>query len=99
MTRPGTPWWIDALFAPSDGGIDCPRCREWLAAYVDAELNSQVGIELRSEVRQHLDCCWECRELYEALKHVVSLADAGTLPDPDVLFFDDPFESDWELFP
>jgi hypothetical protein len=98
MTQPKTSWWIDALFAPSDGGMDCPRCREWLSAYVDAELSGQAGIELRAEVRQHLDCCWECRELYEALKHVVMLADADALPDPDVLFLDDPLESDGGLF-
>lgn len=99
MTQPKTPGWIDVLYAPSDGGIDCPRCREWLAAYVDAELNEQAGIELHSEIRQHLDCCWECRELYEALKHVVVLSDAGALPGPEALVFDNPFGSDWGLFP
>lgn len=98
MTRPGTPWWVDALFAPSDGGIDCPRCREWLATYVDTELSGPAGGELLSRVRQHLDCCWECNELYQALKHVVVMDDAGALPDPDVLFRDDLFESEQGLF-
>ncbi len=92
-------WWVDILFAPSDGGIDCPLCRRWLAAYVDAELGGQAGIELQSEMRQHLDCCWECRELYEGLKQVVMLADADALPAPDILFSDEPLESDWGLVP
>ena len=89
-----TLWWIDALFARSDGGIDCPHCRQWLAAYVDAELGGQAGIELQSEVREHLDCCWECRELYEGLKQVVMLDDIGALLSPEVLFFDESWESD-----
>jgi len=69
-----------------------------MAAYVDAELGGQAGSELLSRVRQHLDCCWECSELYEALKHVVVIDDAGALPAPDALFRDDLFELDRGLF-
>jgi len=47
-------------------------CLDLLDVYVDREIAGKDAATLLPYVRQHLDCCNQCVELYEGLRLIVS---------------------------
>jgi len=78
--------WIHAIFATEEDEIDCEVCFEVLSTFVDAEISQAEAMAWLPYVRQHLECCVECRELYQVLREVAQLEAEGRLPEPDTLW-------------
>lgn len=51
--------------------IDCRRCLDEVARFVEANLAGLSYCETLRAVEQHLDRCGECREEYEALREAL----------------------------
>lgn len=62
-----------SIFATQEEEITCPLCFELLDSYVDAEICGADAAALLPQVRQHLDCCSQCYELYEGLRQIAAL--------------------------
>jgi hypothetical protein len=60
--------------------IDCSTCLEWIATYVDRELQGNPVEQEMPAVHQHLAVCQDCREEYRALYDLTALDAAGELP-------------------
>lgn len=62
-----------SIFGTQDEEITCAVCFELLDVYVDTEISKADAAALLPQVQQHLDCCHQCRELYEGLKQIAGL--------------------------
>lgn len=61
-----------SIFATQEEEITCPVCFELLDSYVDSEISGADAAALLPQVRQHLDCCYQCYELYEGLRQIAA---------------------------
>ncbi|MFO0860199.1 MAG: zf-HC2 domain-containing protein [Phycisphaerales bacterium] len=60
----------------SGGNITCRGCSEFLMAYLDSEL----GTDIRTRFEQHLDRCCSCRNYVESYRQTVQLAKEACCP-------------------
>jgi len=77
--------WIHNIFTTQDEEIDCGQLFEALSQFVDMEVSGKEAARLLPHVRQHLEQCPECAELYQALLEIVRLEAEDRLPEVDEL--------------
>ena len=64
----------------SDGGIDCEECCRQFNCLVELVA---AGTELRQllpAVEEHLSCCHDCREEFQALLSIIIAENRGLVP-------------------
>jgi hypothetical protein len=68
------------LVAGSQEGFTCEQCRERLLDYVSAETEGQEADQLYPEVRQHLETCLTCQQVYAEQLKIARLEATDALP-------------------
>jgi hypothetical protein len=68
------------IVGPQEDATSCDQYRERLEAYTEAESEGQSAAQLDPEVRQHLETCLACQELYADLLNIARLEAANQLP-------------------
>ncbi len=63
----------------SDGGIDCEECCKQFNCLVELVANGAELSQLLPAVEQHISCCRDCREEYQALLSIVMAENQGLL--------------------
>lgn len=77
--------WIHNIFTTQDEEIDCEQACEALCRFVDMEISGKEAARLLPHVRQHLQQCRECEDVYSALVEIAQLEAQGELPEVDEL--------------
>jgi hypothetical protein len=62
-----------------DGGIDCETCSQKLASLAELVANGAKLHELLPAVEEHLQCCAECNEEYQALLSIIIAENSGLI--------------------
>lgn len=71
---------INAIFdTHTDGGIDCEQCCKQFNCLVELVANGAALGELLPAVEEHISCCADCREEYQALLSIVAAENGGLL--------------------
>lgn len=73
--------WLHRIYTTQLEEIDCDTLHDALARFVDLEISGQDAARLLPLVRQHLDQCPNCDEIYEVLLAVTQLEAQGHLMD------------------
>jgi predicted anti-sigma-YlaC factor YlaD len=66
---------VCALLSERQDALECEACFEQMGCFVELELAGKSAAELLPLVEQHLACCEECREEYQALREALSALD------------------------
>ena len=71
---------LEMLAVTKSEEMDCDRCLDELAAFVERERSSaSPAAEIFAQVREHLAACSECNEEYETLLAAVNALEAEGL--------------------
>ncbi len=62
-----------------DGDISCEECCKQFNCLVDLVANGAEPNQLLPAVQQHISCCKDCREEYQALLSIVVAENQGLL--------------------
>lgn len=73
MPQPNPQRLLRSIFATQEKEITCLTCVELLDIYVDTEISGTDAAALLPYVHQHLNCCYQCYELYEGLRQIADL--------------------------
>jgi hypothetical protein len=68
------------LVTGSQDNTACAECRKQLPDYVETESAGQDAAELYPQVRQHLETCLECQQLYAEQLDIARLEATDALP-------------------
>lgn len=68
------------LASPKQSEADCAWCRAQLPEYVEAEVEGRDAARAYPDVREHLESCLECQELYGDNLALVQVESANQLP-------------------
>jgi hypothetical protein len=87
--------FLTHIYNTNGAEIDCKRLQALLPAYVDYELSaengtpgSSISADQLAAAQTHLDQCPDCKEIYQGLCQVVSLAASDNLPEVEDLLAD-----------
>lgn len=71
---------ILSIFADHrDGGIDCETCSQQLASLAELVAKGAKLHDLLPAVEEHLQCCAECNEEYQALLSIIIAENSGLI--------------------
>jgi hypothetical protein len=71
---------INSIFdTHSDGGIDCEQCCKQFNCLVELVAQGATLGELLPAVEEHISCCHDCREEYQALLSIILAENGGLL--------------------
>jgi predicted anti-sigma-YlaC factor YlaD len=73
--------WLQRVYKTQDEEIDCQALYEGIAQFVDRQVSGEDAARILPLVRQHLDRCPECYDLYDALRAIAELEATGRLDE------------------
>ena len=65
--------WVQQVYATQDEELDCSQLFDVMPQYVDLEIAGEETIPRYREVKQHLDQCAECHDLYVTVRDAACL--------------------------
>jgi predicted anti-sigma-YlaC factor YlaD len=65
--------WIQQVYATQDEELDCGQFFDAIAQYVDIEVAGDEASECFPDVKQHMDECADCYDLYVTVRDAAFL--------------------------
>jgi len=71
--------WIEQIYATKEDEFDCEQMQDLLPQFVEAELNQTVPPPFAKKFHENLKQCPDCQEIYDGLRYVVEMEQAGEI--------------------
>ena len=80
MKRERFETWLRNIYETHEAEISCTECFDLVSRFVEVEVSGRDVVAELPQVKQHLDQCRACRDVYETLRDLRLLEEQNNAP-------------------